>query len=265
MNHFANSLFTMLFGWSRTIIQHVWSSSASGHFNGFFTWLGDHWVFLAVGLALAGTAADLLVWLFRWQPYLVWKTRLRQLDRWVRGNQTAPNRRFEKGYKGGVALDMQQDDAPKEPASQVEWQEPMWPQEPPDNTHSFTEQLIYDENFSGAVPERQGRARQDDQEGYEPPPMVTASWLSGAYQKKTSAPVRRKRRSEKNVSSKPAWTNKLMIREVEEDSLLDSLPPAVDRKKAFHDPVYPMQNYTGADTGWQPPEAGQPAEGSYRK
>ena len=265
MNHFANSLFTLLFGWSRMITQHVWNNTASGHFSGFFTWLGDHWVFLAIGLALAGTAVDFLVWLFRWQPYLVWKTRLRQLGRWARGNQAAPNRRFEKGYKGGVALDMQQDDEPKEPAPQIEWQEPIWPQDSADSTHSFTEQLIYDENFGGVAPERQGRGRQDGQEEYEPSPMVTASWLSSAYQKKNSLPVQRNPRSKKNVPKKPAWTDKLMIREVEEDSMLDSLPPAVDRIKAFHDPVYPMQNYTGADTGWQPPEAGQSAEDSYRK
>ena len=74
-----------------------------------------------------------------------------------------------------------------------------------------------------------------------------------------------RRRSEKPVRQKPAWTDKLMIREVEEDSILDSLPPAVDRQKAFHEPVYPMQNYTGADTGWQPPASGQSTEGSYRQ
>ena len=78
MNHFANSLFTLFFGWSRTIIQQVWSSSASGHFSGFFTWLGDHWFLLVAGLALLGTVIDLLVWLLRWQQYLVWKTRIRK-------------------------------------------------------------------------------------------------------------------------------------------------------------------------------------------
>ena len=95
--------------------------------------------------------------------------------------------------------------------------------------------------------------------------MVTASWLSGAYQQNSSAPVPRRRRSEKPVRQKPAWTDKLMIREVEEDSILDSLPPAVDRQKAFHEPVYPMQNYTGADTGWQPPASGQSTEGGYKQ
>ena len=265
MNHFANSLFTLIFGWSRTIIQQVWTSSASGHFSGFFTWLGDHWIVLAAGLALLGTAIDLLIWLLRWQPYLVWKTRLRQLKRLLPGQKTAPARRFEKGYQGGVALDIQQEETPpQEQPPQEEWQAPVWPDDP-DGTHSFTEQVQVEEDFSVPGDERQGRARQSGDEAYEPPAMVTASWLSGAYQQKSSAPLPRRRRSDKAVRQKPAWTSKLMIREVEEDSILDSLPPAVDRQKAFHEPVYPMQNYTGADTGWQPPASGQSTEGGYRQ
>ena len=261
MNHFANSLFTLLFGWSRTIIQQIWNSSASGHYSVFFTWLGDHWALLVAVLALLGTAVDILVWLLRWQPYLIWKTRLRQLGRLLRGKQATPGRRFEKGYQGGVELDMQE--AAQTPLPE-EWQAPMWPDSAPDSTHSFTEQLQYDEAFGSTVPERQGRSRQGDAGDYEPSPRVTASWLSGAYQQK-STPAPRKRRSEKAVKKKPAWTSKLMIREVEEDSILDSLPPAVDRQKAFHEPVYPMQNYTGADTGWQPPASGQSTEGGYKQ
>ena len=51
----------------------------------------------------------------------------------------------------------------------------------------------------------------------------------------------------------------------EEEGLLDGLPPAVDSKRAFHDPVYPMQNHTGADTGWQPSVSSQGSEGNYRR
>ena len=83
--------------------------------------------------------------------------------------------------------------------------------------------------------------------------------------KKEASAAPRRRRSEKYDKKKPAWTNKLMIPEVEEDSLLDGLPPAVDRQQAFHEPVYPLQSHTGADTGWQPSVSGQAPEGSYRR
>ena len=259
MNSFANSLFSLIFGWARTIIQHVWNSSTSGHFGGLFSWLGDHWVWLVIVLVLCGTAADILVWLFRWQPYLVWQTRARRLMRWLKGG-TAPQRRFEKGYQGGVALDVPQEEKTVEPA-ETEWQTPEWPKELEANffTHSFTEALARDAVLNSAAQERQGRAKQE--EAYEPPPMVTESWLSGAYMKREMQTAPRKRRSEKYDKKKPTWANKLMIPEVEEDSLLDGLPPAVDRQRAFHEPVYPMQNHTGADTGWQPPAS----EGSYRR
>ena len=48
MNSFANSLFSLLFGWARTLIQHIWTAAISGRYGGFFTWLGDHWVWLAL-------------------------------------------------------------------------------------------------------------------------------------------------------------------------------------------------------------------------
>ena len=266
MNSFANSLFSLLFGWARTIIQHVWNSSISGHFSSLFSWLGAHWILVVAVLALCGTAVDILVWLFRWQPYLVWQTRMRRLIRWLRGD-TAPQRRFERGYQGGVGgmeLDEPPEEEPPEPVEE-DWKTPAWSGKAEGSlfTHSFTEELMRDAVLSSSALERQGRAKQDDE--YEPPPLVTESWLSGAYMKKDASPAPRKRRSEKNDRKKPAWTNKLMIPEVEEDSLLDGLPPAVDRQRAFHDPVYPMKNHTGANTGWKPSVSGQGSEGNYRR
>ena len=266
MNSFANNLFTLLFGWARTIIQQVWSTSTSGHFSGFFSWLGDHWMWLVVILALVGTGADIMVWLFRWQPYLVWKTRARKLIRWLKGGRPAPPRKFEKGYQHGVALDIPQDETPQEPPSE-EWQDPIWglPSEALEGTsHSFTDALQRETDLGDTGPERQGRGASPAGQ-YEPPAMVTASWLSGAYQKANTPSAPRKRRSEKNEKKKPIWPSRLMIPEVEEDSLIDGLPPAVDRQKAFYDPVYPIKNHTGADTGWQPPASGRPTEGNYRR
>ncbi len=262
MNSFANSLFSLLFGWARTIIQQLWDVSASGHLSGFFSWLGDHWLWLAAALALCGTALDIVVWLFRWQPYLVWQTRARRLKRWITG-EAAPQRRFEKGYQGGVQLDEPQDEDPLPEPAETDWEAPEWPENPEAGlfTHSFTEALARDAVLNSTTLERQGRSKQD--EDYEPPALVTESWLSGAYSKKETAP--RNPRSKKWDKKKPGWTNRLMIPEVEEDSLLDGLPPAVDSKRAFHDPVYPMQNHTGADTGWQPSVSGQASEGNYRR
>lgn len=268
MNSFANSLFSLLFGWARSIIQQVWTSSASGHFGSFFSWLGSHWLWLAAALALAGTIVDMLVWLCRWKPYLIWKTNARRVARWFSSGHGAPHRRFEKGYQGGVAIEMPKEEAPKEPA-EAEWKEPVWPEGSVADqgffTHSFTEALARDAVLTNTEKERQGKTRPSSDSAYEPPAAVTESWLNTAYPKAKPPVAQRKRRSGKNEKKKPAWANKLMIPEVEEESLLDGLPPAVDRHQAFHEPVYPMQNHMGADTGWQPSVSGQPAEGNYRR
>ena len=60
MNNFANSLFTLLFGWARAVIQQLWSFSASSQFGGFLLWLGDHWTVLVLALVLFGTVVDML-------------------------------------------------------------------------------------------------------------------------------------------------------------------------------------------------------------
>ena len=273
MNNFANSLFTLLFGWARAVIQQLWSFSASSQFGGFLLWLGDHWTVLVLALVLFGTVVDMLVWLFRWQPYLVWKSRMRKIARWFRGEKSAPARRFEKGYQRGIAaLDDPEQETPEESgeAAEAGWNEAAWSQPPQsepnlENAPGILEEILAREaDYGGIGRERQGRQFASS-EAYEASPPVTASWLSSAYQKTDQPAARRKRRSEKYEKKKPMWTSKLMIPEVEEDSLLNGLPPAVDRQRAFHDPVYPMQNHTGANTGWKPSMSGRPSEEQYKR
>ena len=253
MNSFANSLFSLLFGWARTIIQQVWSSSASGSFGSFFSWLGDHWLWLALVLAIGGAVIDMLVWFFRWRPYLVWQSRIRQFSRFFRQDSQTGAKRFDKGYQGGVALDIPREEQPPQ-SMEPEWQEPVFPepsvQQQTMIPENFTEQLKWEADFGGITQERQGRhLLNNEAEPYAPPPIVTESWLSEAYQKTPTPEVRRKRRSERYDKKKAGWTNKLMIPEVEEDSMLDGLPPAVDRQQAFHDPVLPDQNKSSDSIG----------------
>ena len=243
MNSFANSLFSLLFGWTRSIVQQVWSSSASGSFGSFFSWLGDHWLWLALTLAVLGTVTDMVVWFYRWQPYLVWQSRIRQLSRRFRPDNEAAPKRFDKGYQGGVALEIPNAEDAREPM-EPEWQEPVLsaPAEQEFIPENFTEQLKREAEFGGITQERQGRHWQNPEAEPYATPLVTESWLREAYQKNTAPEVRRKRRSDKYDKKKQMWTNRLMIPEVEEESLLDGLPPAVDRQQAFHEPVLPSQN-----------------------
>ena len=88
MNAFINSLFTLLFGWIRSLIQSLWNSIFSGAYHGFFSWLGDAWPWVVIVLCVGCTVLDYLVWLVRWRPYILWRQKLRSLWRRVAGKNT---------------------------------------------------------------------------------------------------------------------------------------------------------------------------------
>ena len=278
MNSFANSLFSLLFGWARTLIQQVWTAASTGGFSAFFTWLGDHWVWVVVLLCLAGTALDFLIWIIRWRPYLVWRTNWRKFQAWLRGGgRTA--RRFEAGYQGGVGLEIPMEEpSPQEEDWDVEdWDTPaaalLWQQEPEEEPPSLAPSSFFASSGFAASsyprpeeptadpghapapvvnyapdpvalnqpPEEDDSARRRvfaPAPAYELPPIGTSTRVPSSFSAELPT-ARRKRRSDKYERRKPAW-DKLMRDEDEENAMLDGLPPAVDRDQAFHEPVYPQ-------------------------
>ena len=78
MGTLANSLFRALLGWIRTLSAEIWNTFSSPEGTTLLSWLGAHWKGLAVLMCLAGLAVDLVVYLFRWQPYRVWQSRRRR-------------------------------------------------------------------------------------------------------------------------------------------------------------------------------------------
>ncbi|MDO5327271.1 MAG: hypothetical protein Q4G00_11200 [Clostridia bacterium] len=272
MNSFANSLFTLLFGWARGLIQRVWTSAASGRYSGFFVWLGDHWAWLAVLLCVGCTVMDFLIWLVRWRPYLVWRTALHRLVRRFHGDQTENARRFERGYQGGVTLDMPQtEEAGPAPS---DWEEAA-DAETPDAwqtasvMNTFTQAVVnpppeyawnaaeaqYAQNEEDAGQETWQR-RFAPPAGYEVPAMTATARVNSAYAAELPT-GRRRRRSEKYERRRAEWRERLIKGDEDEDALLDGLPPAVDRQQAFHEPVYPQSG--GGSSGysvWQRPVSG---------
>ena len=80
MGTLANSLFRGTLGWMRALFAQIWASAASPEGGTLLIWIGEHWKVLAVGLCAAGLAIDLIVYLFRWQPYRVWHSFLHRKD-----------------------------------------------------------------------------------------------------------------------------------------------------------------------------------------
>lgn len=72
MGSFANTLFSVLFGWLRSAVQWLWNCISQPGENSALAWIGENWMKLALGLCVGGMMIDLIVYLLRWQPYKVW-------------------------------------------------------------------------------------------------------------------------------------------------------------------------------------------------
>lgn len=270
MNTFANSLFSLLFGWTKDLIQRIWTGASTGAYSGFFIWLGDHWMWVVLLLCAAGTALDFMVWMARWRPYLVWRSNLRRFRSRLRLGNIESARNFKRGYAGGIELDMQPPEETEEtPAPVLQWEEPenAYPQQEQPPVPSYQQPLAPSYGPVGETPvvyaqdeaayqESANRQRQfTPAQSYEAPPLFPSTRHNSAYTTDLPA-ARRRRRSEKYERKKPVWADKLIGGD-EEDRLLDGLPPAVDRQQAFHEPVYPRQAQAPAAdpyAAWQRPE-----------
>lgn len=254
MNTFANSLFAVLFGWAKRLIRQLWDDTVSGQFSGFFIWLGDHWVWVALGLILGCTVIDYLIWLIRWRPYLLWRAFFRRVGRFFRGQ----NRQFEKGYQSSVDIRLNPEREAETPAEEPEtpeeesWIPEVWSQPQP---QPLAEETPRTAPVFSAPEGREPRTRQfTPPQGYEAPPMVAGPKpVAGTFAVEMPAP-RRRRRAERYERRRREWRSRLINGDGSDYEMLDGLPPAVDRQAAFHKPVYPQQNRDGEDaySAWRP-------------
>lgn len=250
MNAFANALFTMLFGWIRTGVQILWNAFTQGHLAGFFTWLGDHWFIVLVFLCLVCTVMDYLVWLVRWRPYLVWRTKMRRFFAALRGKAWTDSRQFDRGYKGGVQMDGLEPPAPiPEPIPEPPVYYPKEPVVYP--SFQAEEPAVYQAPPAPAA---------DYAPLYTPPPapLFPPASPDAAPAFEPEEERIRHRRSEKHGHSQPAgrWHERRQDDAGDADGQ-EGLPPAVDQEDAFHAPVYPV--HAGSDY-WQGQD-GRPAPG----
>ena len=80
MGTLADSLFNLLMGWVRALVNAIWALFTTDHTT-LLEFLGKNWVLIVVVILAAGLAIDWLVWLIRWQPYHLWGRRARRFLR----------------------------------------------------------------------------------------------------------------------------------------------------------------------------------------
>ena len=97
MGTLADSLFNLLMGWVRALVNAIWALFTTDHTT-LLEFLGKNWVLIVVVILAAGLAIDWLVWLIRWQPYHLWARRAR---RFLRMPEPEQDERRKKRAPGG--------------------------------------------------------------------------------------------------------------------------------------------------------------------
>lgn len=77
MNLIADNLFSLLLGWTRSLLNSLWNI-VTNNGSGMFGFLQRFWLPILIIFVLAGTFFDLIIWLIRWRPYYAWGTSLRK-------------------------------------------------------------------------------------------------------------------------------------------------------------------------------------------
>ena len=95
MNNFANSLLHILLSWMRTLFSSL-LSFAQDSSSGFISWLSGHWISLTIILITLGIVLDAFIYLLRWRPQYVWRSRLNRALH--RGDYALEDPQFIDGY-----------------------------------------------------------------------------------------------------------------------------------------------------------------------
>lgn len=117
MGTLADSLFNLLMGWVRALVNAIWALFTTDHTT-LLEFLGKNWVLIVVVILAAGLAIDWLVWLIRWQPYHLWARRARRFLRMPEPEQAEKRKKRapsgDETQKMPVAYTQADSDVPEE-------------------------------------------------------------------------------------------------------------------------------------------------------
>lgn len=224
MNDFAKQLLSLLFSWMRSLAEGVLSAFSSGKMRNTVSWLGKNWLWLILLLCLACTVMDYFIWLIRWKPYIIWSNKLRRLfGRREKPIEEPEYIRFQQGYDQGVDMDFSDiAPAPRPMANDMDFDARQQPPYEPAQEEYFPAQ---------PQPVYPLYAQQPDTAAAPPEQLPFVPDQLPA----------RNRRSQRHEKKRFRLGSILPSGNDDAETLLDGLPPAVDKYDAFHAPVYPNQ------------------------
>ena len=124
MGTLADSLFNLLMGWVRALVNAIWALFTTDHTT-LLEFLGKNWVLIVVVILAAGLAIDWLVWLIRWQPYHLWARRARRFLRMPEPEQEEKRKKRapsgDETQKMPAACAQADSGAPEEEEEEEQW------------------------------------------------------------------------------------------------------------------------------------------------
>ena len=124
MGTLADSLFNLLMGWVRALVNAIWALFTTDHTT-LLEFLGKNWVLIVVVILAAGLSIDWLVWLIRWQPYHLWARRARRFLRMPEPEQAEKRKKRapsgDETQKMPAAYARSDSGAPEEEEEEERW------------------------------------------------------------------------------------------------------------------------------------------------
>jgi len=216
MGSFANGVFTLLLGWVSGVAGALWNMVSMEGGETIWQWIGRHWVFLLCLLCGVGVILDLVVYVFRWEPFRVWRTP------WSRRARERLNDEEEEA-EPEVRMPARREIPSEVRISEAERQPELTRWEAP-----AAEEPIEEPQPALVTP---AGYRVPADSPYRRPPSQNEPNETGRML--GAAPVTRRRRR-LNVAT--------LFSDAEEDLMASQKPEnIIDRRQAYHEPVYPRR------------------------
>ena len=235
MGSFANSIFRIMNGWLRTAASAVWSAFSSDSRGSLLEWIGKHWILLAVILCLVGVAADLCVYLFRWQPYKVWASFFRRIRK--QAPEEAEAEQPEEEEENSLAA------AAERAAAQPVRRTPESRRNPAaydDEPEADLRRWFREEDTGKSAPQPAAWV-QVTRAGYSIPEDSPYRRPAGAEPYRHEEREQTRDRIARAIQPKRRRRVARLFTDVDPYAELQAPQEVIDRKEAYHRPVYPKE------------------------
>lgn len=278
MGSFAKSLFSLLFGWFEGVVSGIWNAVSTPMEEGKGSWLGENWIIVVIFLCLIGVAVDLIIYFARWRPHRVWASFFRKLTgKEPRREEAEAELHWQENETTNAGINAEKDEG--DPSTRELNEENNISQETRKNFFLQQErenESIGLERWTDPQPQIKQDSSEDPADPYAVYRRPKAALQTGVKTETHNGSRSRVRRSERHDGftaketdswkQKPAEEKGMSQRErfskairsqksrqgfsgymgshVDDDGrrIHYSRPaPAIDRKEAYRDPVYPPQ------------------------